>query len=626
MQRSFNIILIIMIFFICQTAGQNILRGKVIDNETGDPVIGANVVMMGTDVGTNTDSEGEYYLKTDLPLPIDLQISFTGSESKIIRIVDPSIFVKTKLSQNNQIQEAVVVGETIPIEHLRSPLVVNRLTRDGMLRTPSLNAHESLGHLKDIDIMGSLGFRTINTRGFNSTSPVRSLQIIDGVDNQAPGLNFSLGNFLGSSDLDLLSVDVIVGASGAYYGPNAFNNVISMKTKNPFFHTGLSAMLKVGERNLLEAALRFADVMKNKNGHDLFAYKLNLFAFRADDWKAENYNPITATRVSASNPGRIDAVNIYGDEYYSSGDFSKKSDLHQNPGLGNFYRIGYKESDLVDNRVRNYKANLAIHMRTKPTIGFESPEIILSSNFGSGTTVYQGDNRFSLRDILFFQHRIEFQKKDKYFLRAYYTHEDAGNSYDPYFTALRLHEAGKSNQDWSTDYRGFWKENFSARMKALGYPMIMVWSPDSITFDFKAAEEWLVTYHDTLERWHSLTAEYANLKNDRNPSWVKDFLKPGTEAFYDAFEDITSRLNNELGGTRFFDKSSLFHTHGEYSFTTPSLFDIKIGANYRLYTPQSRGTIFSDTAGTRIRNSEIGLYAGAQKKLLENKLISSFTL
>ena len=60
------------------------------------------------------------------------------------------------------------------------------------------NFYESLGNLKGVDVTSaSLGFKVINTRGFNSTSPVRSLQLIDGVDNQSPGLNFSLGNFLG---------------------------------------------------------------------------------------------------------------------------------------------------------------------------------------------------------------------------------------------------------------------------------------------------------------------------------------------------------------------------------------------------------------------------------------------
>ncbi len=51
-----------------------------------------------------------------------------------------------------------------------------------------------------------------SSSGRNSTSPVRSLQIIDGVDNQAPGLNFSLGNFLGVSELDINGVELVAGA------------------------------------------------------------------------------------------------------------------------------------------------------------------------------------------------------------------------------------------------------------------------------------------------------------------------------------------------------------------------------------------------------------------------------
>ena len=110
----------------------------------------------------------------------------------------------------------------------------------------------------------SLGFVVINTRGFNSTSPVRSLQLIDGVDNQSPGLNFSLGNFLGASELDVQKVDLIVGASSAFYGPNAFNGVISMTTKSPFVHQGLSASMKAGERALFETAVRYAQAYKTK--------------------------------------------------------------------------------------------------------------------------------------------------------------------------------------------------------------------------------------------------------------------------------------------------------------------------------------------------------------------------
>ncbi len=50
-------------------------------------------------------------------------------------------------------------------------------------------------------------------------------------------------------------------------------------------------------------------------------------------------------------------------------------------------------------------------------------------NFGAGTTVYQGDNRYSLKDILFLQNRLELREETgKWFLRAYSTHEDAGKT------------------------------------------------------------------------------------------------------------------------------------------------------------------------------------------------------
>lgn len=618
-----------------QLLAQTTVRGEVFDAETGDPMIGANVVIENTTSGTTTDFDGQYTLKTDQPLPITLQISYTGYETTTLVISDVSAFIRTKLTSTSVLIDAVeVVGSRILDKQKESPLTVESLDLLAIKQTPAANFYDGLGAMKDVDLTAaSLGFKIVNTRGFNSTSPVRSLQIIDGVDNQAPGLNFSLGNFLGSSELDILKVDIIVGASGAYYGPNAFNGVISMETKNPFIHKGLSGLVKFGERNLFEGALRYADALKNKNGHDVFAYKLNFFALRADDWEAENYDPISASLVPPSNPGRYDAVNIYGDEYFSLNDVTQRgtSDKHliSDPGIGNFYRIGYKEIDLVDYNTRNYKANAAFHFRVNPVQGVESPELIFSSSFGSGTTVYQGDNRFSLRDILFFQNRLEFRKRDKYFIRAYVTNEDAGKSFDPYFTALRLQNQTKDNTNWAFDYRRYWKgvANYPKIMRELGYPVPM-YDPITMitTFDVHAAQQWLITYADSLNKWHSLAAIYANSKNIHIEEGVSDFLEPGTAAFQTAFDDITSRYNNEDGGTRFYDKSALYHVHGEYTFTPRFISEIKVGANYRLYAPNSNGTIFSDSAGIKIKNSEIGFYGGVQHKFIDNKLIASATL
>lgn len=624
-------VVILGLFMTLNLFGQSSLRGEIFDAKTGDPLIGVNVILPGTSKGTVTDFDGKFELKGLPDLPFTLNIIYTGYELTEI-VVNDYQFLRIKLEETSVLINTIeVTGSRISDKQKESPLTVESLDVLAIKATPSANFYDGLGALKDVDLTAaSLGFKVINTRGFNSTSPVRSLQVIDGVDNQAPGLNFSLGNFLGSSELDVLKVDIIAGASSAYYGPNAFNGVINMETKNPFIHKGLSGLVRAGERGLFEGAIRFADAIYNKNGHEAFAYKLNAYALRANDWEAVNYAPITDSRVNDQNPGGWDAVNIYGDEYFALADLTTgSSHLFSDPGLGNFYRTGYKEIEVVDYDTRNYKANLALHFRTSPASGIESPELIASSSFGSGTTVYQGDNRFSLRDILFFQNRLEFRKREKFFVRVYATHEDAGNSYDPYFTALRLQDYSKTDEDWALDYRRFWKGpgNYPNRMRQLGYPTL-VYDPvtQTISFDEPAALQWLETYRDSLVRWHALSAEYANSVNIHvNENDIRDFLYPGTARFDSVFTDITSRYNNNEGGTRFFDKSALYHAHGEYTLT-PGFFDeVRVGANYRLFAPRSRGTIFNDSTST-IRNSEVGMYAGIQKKLLSNKLIASATL
>ncbi len=619
-----------MVLDSADVSGQATIRGKVVDGETGEDLIGAAVAYVGLSGGTITDYNGEFTLKPDA-LPVTIKISYTGYTAQEIQVTDSDQRIVVRLQAGAiLIEETVVKGQRIDDKQKAAPLTVENLDAIAIKQTAAVSFYNGLGNLKGVDLTtASLGFTIINTRGFNSTSPVRSLQIIDGVDNQAPGLNFSLGNFLGSSDLDVNRVDLIQGASSAFYGPNAFNGVISMETKNPFIHRGLSASVKAGSRNLLETAVRWADAFKNKNGEQWAALKFNLFYLRADDWEAVNYTPVDGTESGINNPGRFDAVNIYGDEYFSLSDLRDPANLGQSTaGLGLFHRTGYREIDLVDYDTRNTKANMAFHIRTNPSKEFESPELILSSSFGSGTTVYQGDNRFSLRGILFFQNRIELRQKDKFFIRAYATHEDAGKSYDPYFTALRLQEIVKDDETWSLNYTDYWgSEIFLKRMKPQGYPQNVIFLPEPpfVIFDQQSSLNWLAANQDSLRYWHTLAEAYANQTDPQNPNTTQPFLMPGTARFQSAFDSITSLKSTE-GGTRFFDKSALYHVHGEYQFTPKFTDRITVGGNYRLYTPNSDGTIFKDTAGTTIRNSEFGMYVGAEKKFAGDRFIASATV
>ncbi len=604
------------------------LRGTILDAGNGEPLINASVVLQGTTIGTTTDFDGQFELEIDQPLPVTLVISYIGYSEATYEVTDPSKRIKIDLDEESIVTEMVEVrGQRISEKQKSAPLTIESMDVLAIKQTASDNFYDGLGTLKGVDLTAaSLGFKIINTRGFNSTSPVRSLQLIDGVDNQSPGLNFSLGNFVGSPELDVLKVDLIQGASSAFYGPNAFNGVISMETKNPFLQKGLSVQVKGGERNLLETALRWADAVRNKNGNEFFAYKLNFSFLRADDWEAENYDPIYEAENDATNPGRYDAVNIYGDEYFPGFDFSG-SNILSYPGLGTFYRTGYREVEVVDYGTRNIKGNLALYFRTNPSKGLESPEFIIASSVGSGTTVYQGDNRFSLRNILFFQNRLELKKRDKWFIRAYATHEDAGDSYDPYLTSLKLQEAAKSNTRWGQDYVNFWLSDVRPRItNDEDWPKPeFVTDPETgipiLIFDTEAANQWLDDNQDSLFYWHSLAEAHSNLKSNNNN---QDFFEPGTERFQERFNELVTKKRTE-GGTLFFDKSALYHVQGEYIFNPSFTDEITVGGNARLYTPLSEGTVFSDTT-ERITNFEFGFYGGIKKSFFTNKLRAQATV
>lgn len=614
------------------TFAQEVVKGQVIDGETGDPVFAAGVVVQGTSTGTSTDFDGRFRLEVDA-LPVRLNISFIGYAMLTVDVKTTENDVRVSLQPDAVLmEEAEVVGSRIDERQKQGPLTVESMDVLAIKEAPSGNFYEGLGNLKGVDMTSaSLGFKIINTRGFNSTSPVRSLQLIDGVDNQSPGLNFSLGNFLGAPELDVMKVDIVAGASSAFYGPGAFNGVISMETKSPFRFPGVAVSAKLGERNLTESGFRYADYIENAEGNPVLGFKINAFRFSADDWVADNYNPVDGSNVDATNPGRFDAVNIYGDEYKTVFDYSGDNSTNAR-GLGSFYRTGYKEGELVDYGTKNLKVSTALHVRLQPEKTYESAELVYGFNSGFGTTVYQGDNRFSLRDIEFYQHKIQLSKPGKWFFRAYRTSEDAGNSYDPYATALRLQEETRSDYSYSKVYYRYWVDSISPLIGGTWPEGILDTSGSFPTFTIPpdSISAWFANNQTNLTDWHNLVQDWTN----NGYAGLSDVsleplghLEPGSPEFQEAFDRITALKNNEgEGGTRFYDRSSLIHMHGERTFKPTGFEEIRVGGNFRRYTPNSDGTIFSDTAGVVITNQEYGLYAGARKRFAEDKVITTATI
>ncbi len=620
---------------------QGNINGQVKDKSSNNPLIGARVLLKGGNAGAMTDDQGLFQFKSPLNPPFELLVTYFGYDTVVFSVTTLDQRIRIEMEEASVTMAAVEITTSAMAERQRqSPLSVESMGINAIKETPAANFYDGLGALKGVDLTAaSIGFKVINTRGFNSAAPVRSLQIIDGVDNQSPGLNFSLGNFLGASELDVEQVDLIVGAASAFYGPNAFNGVISMTTKDPFIHKGLSVLARVGERNMGEFAIRYAKVFTDKAGQDKLAFKFNTYFLTVNDWQADNMDPVYQADYGRTNPGGYDAVNRYGDENLTGGinNATSSNDQVLNPGLGRWFRTGYREVDLVDYYTYNLKLAGAVHYKITSKI-----DLIAASNFAMGSTVMQGDNRYRLKDITFYQNRIELRQKDKFFVRAYATNEDAGNSYDAVFTAFRLQDQVKPNDTWSTEYRNFWGGLSSTNPYYIGKPggirgmvkSLEGFPPQTFPYNYQRADSILAANLDTLTYWHGLARNYAD-------NYQFDRLDPDSAEFKPAFDKITSTPLVK-GGTRLVDRSALYHVHGEYKFT-PSWATITTGGNMRFYRPVSDGNIFSDTLSYKyelingvqtlvdssrnpIKNQEFGVYAGIEKRLLENKLRLNGTL
>jgi outer membrane receptor protein involved in Fe transport len=595
------------------------ISGKIY-NTNKESLVGAYITVPSINgVGAISDENGAFSLKVNT-FPVTLKVSYLGYLDNQVFVKSPSskLAIIMKEAKENVLTGAVVKASRVTEKQKEAPLTVESIGIKAIKDAPTASFYESLGNLKGVDVTAaSLGFRVVNTRGFNSTSPVRSLQLIDGVDNQSPGLNFSLGNFLGASDIDIQRVNVIAGASSAFYGPNAFNGVISMETKSPFLFPGVMAEIKVGERQMGQVQFRIADYFNNEQGEQKFGYKLTASYMQANDWEAENYQPTQDSDFDETNPGGYDAVNRYGDENYE--DRLNPTGQLDYPGLGAFYRTGYREVDLVDYSTDNVKLNTALFYKIN-----KETELEYAFNYSGGSTVYQGDNRYKLENIRFWQNKIELRNKGKYFLRAYSTNEDAGDTYDIVATGFELNNRAIDNNQWFTSYANRWRQPYSAGYKVQKLPGYPTYSPavhDNVpNWIEKFLNPFLAQHQDSIRAWH----EDIRALNDGSGGGIYSprFI-PGTAEFDSVFQDITTRLFTD-NGTRFFDRSALYHAQGEYIFT-PSFGKITVGANGRLYRPNSRGTILKDTGNVTITNYEGGVYSGIEKRWLMDRVIANVT-
>ena len=574
---------ILSLFFCGITFAQNTISGTVTDNNNL-PLPGVNVTVSGESLGTVTDANGNFTLTSSKQAPYTIEISSIGFLTQTISITSNNQKVTVALTEeDNLLNEIVVSASRTPERVLESPVTIERMNIQDVRNTTSPTFYDGLENLKEVHFnTSSFSFKSINTRGFATVANTRFMQLVDGMDNSSPALNFVLGNLIGLSELDVASVELLPGASSALYGANAFNGILFMNSRSPFTSQGLSTYYKYGKTTQDAAGTNDYHDFGIRAAHAFapqFAAKANFNYMQATEWIAADDRSMTGGTSHLDNQN-YDGLNSYGDEVTTF-----------IPNIGQVSRTGYREQDLTDNKIESVKADFSLHFRPWSN----EFEIILQHKLGFGNTIYQGANRYALKDFFMQQTKVEIKGKN-FFVRGYVTGEDAGNSYDMRFAAWNVNRLAKSDVGWFTDYG----TAFQLSQIFLG----------------ANANQAAINARNFANNNTAIPGLPAT--SQPTPSGSAQF-QPGTAEFENALAAVTA--NPDLTqGAKFLDNSKIYHADANYNFKDIiDIAEIQLGGSFRQYEMNSQGTIFTDFNGP-ITYDEVGIYTQVQKKFMEERL------
>lgn len=584
-----------------------VVKGTVRNAASTETIPHVSVRLKNKGNGTTTDSSG-YFQLTVPALPAVLLVTHSGFDDQEITVGGSGMVTCSLLPSSLVLEGVLLASKGIPTKVLDAAFSAERIGLKQIRNLPATSVYDATAYVKGIDITSSsLTFKTPSTRGFNGSGSTRVNQLVDGMDNQAPGLNFFVGNFNGPSDLDLESIEILPGASSALYGPGGMNGTILINSKNPFTYPGLSVNIKQGINHVdkqqraapgayYDYALRYAKTLGDK-----LAFKIGAHYIKAIDWLANDSTNYLRSGTSGKLVGgnrvtdpNYDGVNVYGDEtsvdvrqfvgaiaqQYPVGHPLRTAILQLYNSMQDptpVSRTGYAEKDIIDPETFNLKLNAALHYK----IG-KNTEAMLMGNWSTGNTVYTDDNRYALKGIKIGQYKLEV-RNPKWFLRSYTTQEDAGEAFSATVATQLFNEGWKRSYD-SANPSGSWYIQYAT------------------------------SFIQTSLGGGSAAAAHAAGRA------TADQGRPeaGSTAFRQLFDQV--RKTAIPNGGLFQEKSQLWMNEGQYRFgDAANNAELIVGANYKRYILNSNGTLFIDTLKP-ISINETGAYLQVTRKLWGDKL------
>jgi len=317
MQRqivSCLVLLPVLIFAATAFSQTAVLQGIVTNEETGERLSGANIVLLSTETGlqisgTSTNQRGEFELKGIEPGAYNIRVSFIGyvaktlpditfstGETKLLAILLTPGFIES--------EQVVVTASRRQEKVLDAPASVSVVETSQIEERTAMTPADHLIGLAAVDVVKSgLNQSNVVVRGFNNAFSGALLSLVDNRIARVPSLRFNAYNFIPTANEDIDRIEIVRGPGSALYGPNSANGVFHMITKSPFGSEGTTFGVSGGERSVLLGSLRHAGSYNNKIG-----YKISANYARGNDFKYTDAKQSRCKNCRSFNKDRIEKL------------------------------------------------------------------------------------------------------------------------------------------------------------------------------------------------------------------------------------------------------------------------------------------------------------------------------
>lgn len=412
---GFNLFtVVLLILFSMSLHAQTTIRGKVLDTESGQPLIGTNLIIRGTNEGTTTDVDGLFSLTSSQELPWTIDISYVGFKSQSVEVDQPGSDLTIYLDASVLIGQEVIVSASRRQEKIQdAPASVSLLGERQLSASPQISPLRNLITVPGVEMQQqSAGSMNITMRGQGNLYDTDIFPMLDYRNLIGAGAGLFVPLNTGVSSVDLHRIEIVRGPGAALYGPAVTAGVVHFISKNPIDYPGTAVELIGGEGSTFGIFARHAG--KGQKGK--FGYKLNAQYNRGDEFqldpvidaaqiaKLKNtiYFPsIKNDVVDATQPGRI----LLGPE-------DTDPDGNGNPMQDHYYGI-------------NINGNLQFRPR-------EDFEINLSGGMNKNSVLFHNAQGEGLAQPQEFWAQARLQKGGL-FAQVFYVNNDGGTEERPSF-------------------------------------------------------------------------------------------------------------------------------------------------------------------------------------------------